>query len=605
MTRRPENVVSLSGPFRGLDVNAPADTIHPFSAVTAHNVITAHGSIDVRDPLELFANFAAVPNMVNYPLSFETTIANVARRCLYSWYRRSDGAAFNIVMLDDGTLKVSRPQGTDTRAIPVFANDALYVFSYGSASTSYKYYYDDTLVPADWNYDKIGIAPPTFVTCAEQGTGTLPISTTYYYRLSFLNSVLGEEGAYCAQRSVTTVNNNTRIMLQWAAPATGVQVDRLRIYRYRPGMDDTYYLLEEIDEDHTARTYYDDGSVVPTKLYTDRLPVGAAIPPDCTAAAWWKGYMWWVPSANEGTIRHSLFGKCELGIPSDSYSAGDNDASPIVAPWGAENVLLLLKRDSVWGITGNSEESFVCSRITNGYGCYSRHSVCETDDSLYWVGLTGIYRWMNGGPALISRKVAPLWKSFSTTGLNYSTSAWDEYHNIVIFNIPYGSTAMQLVYHPDTGEWTRWSIPAFAVTSFRGTTGTMARPHFFMADGTTRIARQTSDQAQGADWGIDAIPAEWKTGQLTLGTRRRKKFYFARTAWDSSSSQDKVSLDAFIDDIPGRVATNCQSTDAMARDMQVRVAGVGDSLALSVNVEAKERLRITALDIDADLVGYR
>jgi hypothetical protein len=610
MTRRLENVVSLGGPFRGLDLDSPADMIHPFSAVTAKNVITSHGSIDVRDPILPFFTGTLMDGdlmdsitQVTSPLAFETNIssADVSHRVAFFYYVGMVGTTVSAraVLIADNASALAFPIPYDT-VRPVFANDVLYVFAYGTPSGSRKYYIN---AGGNWTSATIGQAKPT-IGVGVLGGGTLAAGT-YYYRATFVNSETEAESEYSSPDG-ETVPLNSKIRVSWSA-ATDSQSDRVRIYRYVVGVDDTYYRIVELPENTTGRYWDDDGSVSPTKLYTERLKTGAAAPPPLTFAAWHKGYMWWVPESNEGTIRHSLFGEPELGIATNSYSCGDNDASPIMAARSVGDVLLIFKRDSLWAISGDSEESFICSRIASGNGCIAPLSLCETDEALYWMGDRGVYRWYNGAPALISRSITPLLSARTFSELKGTTIAWDSHHHVVIVNVPTTSEHRQFVYHPETDSWTTWNIPAWCVLSFRSEADALTRAYFALygspgdAGDVGRLSLTASD---GMDYGTQAIVAEWKTGDLTLGTRRRKKFYYARLAWNASESTDKVTLAADVGDDEG-IAGISESPADFPKDIQLRVAGVGDTLALSASVNATARLKLTALDIDADLVGYR
>lgn len=612
MTRKLENVVSLGGPFRGLDLDSPADMIHPFSAVTAKNVITSHGSIDVRDPMMPFFTGTLMPGdgnlmdsvtNVTSPLAFETNIssADVSHRVAFFYYVGKVGATTEArsVLIADNASALAFPIPYDT-VRPVFANDVLYVFAYGTPTGSRKYYIDSG---GNWTWDAIGQPKPQ-IGVAYLGAGTLPAGT-YYYRATFINSETGAESEYSGPDG-TPVAANSAIRVSWVH-ATDSQSDRIRIYRQVIGKDDTYYKIIELDEDTTDRYWDDTGAVSPTKLYTERLKTGAQMPPPLTFAAWHKGYMWWVPESNEGTIRHSLFGEPELGIATNSYSCGDNDASPIMAARSVGDVLLIFKRDSLWAISGDSEESFICSRIASGNGCIAPMSLCETDEALYWMGDRGVYRWYNGAPALISRAITPLLSSRTHSELKGTTIAWDSHHHVVIVNVPTTTENRQFVYHPDTNSWTTWNIPAWCVLSFRSNDDALTRAYFALygAPGDAGdIGRLSLTSSDGMDYGTQAITAEWKTGDLTLGTRRRKKFYYARLAWDASTSDDEVTLEADVGDDDGIASIGGTPSD-FPGDIQLRVAGVGDTLALSASVNATARLKFTALDIDADLVGYR
>lgn len=621
MARRFDNLVRLTGPFGGLDLSRPSRSIDPHDAINAHNVITSHGTVDLRDPVELWGTYPAssvgwLPGIAGELLSFTTQRNNQSWPCLAVWYGNSDlGKMTTLIYEPNGVVQVAG-HGVYFRTCPVFANDVLYLVRLNDQTYSEKLYVGSS-TGEPWHLYPIGLPKPDAPSVGKGQEGSLPPGI-YRYRLTYYNSELQQEGQTSGYGQIVLAAPYDECVLVWDNPVPlDAQVDKVRIYRMLIGTDAAFYRLTEVAVG--AEQFWDHGDLVFPKIEQDMLKVGVLAPPASRTAVWHMNRMWYVPTALPGSIIHSEFEAPQLVNPTKSYATGGNVWDGINAAYSIGTTLLLFKLDELWAITGDSEDTFVCEKIATGIGAFGSPSrsprPCQTDEALYWVHARGIFEWRNGAVRLVSAPIAPLWAQLAPNDLIRTSLGWDQYHNVVILYTPVNPPGL-LAYHPSTGKWTTWMIPSFAVGTHRGGVlggnppsvqlDSMNMPYFVHYP-SGNVLRLNHAPDVWKDLGTDPIGWSWKTGDMTFGTQRRKKYYFARAAWKRGLEGNPITVKAAFSETEDASVSATGTLHSSPPDVILPLAGVSDTvrIELSAPTGSQDQVRITEIEIDAEPIGAR
>lgn len=147
-----------------------------------------------------------------------------------------------------------------------------------------------------------------------------------------------------------------------------------------------------------------------------------------------------------------------------------NDPDRCVAVLSTPGPLLVLKQDSVYGISG-VYPTFEQSLITKGAGCIDRRSAVSVDGVAFWAGKDGVYAYRDGRVVSLSRnKIDTEWRSLmrgwqaSTSGCSIGVvdaqvvvSVWGLSSNGTIGAKvgpdSSGPTRRVLIYDLNAGEW--------------------------------------------------------------------------------------------------------------------------------------------------------
>lgn len=117
--------------------------------------------------------------------------------------------------------------------------------------------------------------------------------------------------------------------------------------------------------------------------------------------------IWFTGLEGAGTFNADAF--LDIGVDQP------NDPIRACIPYGEGGgaVLLILKLNSVWQLTGNDFATFVAQLVKFGPSCQSDHAAVRgTGGSVYWAGYEGIYRYSGGEVLNISDgKLKDTWRS--------------------------------------------------------------------------------------------------------------------------------------------------------------------------------------------------
>jgi hypothetical protein len=136
-----------------------------------------------------------------------------------------------------------------------------------------------------------------------------------------------------------------------------------------------------------------------------------------------------------------------------------DDTDPVVALLPSPNPLLVLKRESAYGIYG-SFPSFSAELLPNGAGagCIDLRSAISVEEGAFWVGENGVY-WYRGGQIveITSRAINREWRALMAEGISYVTTGIAFGHLVVSVLTLAGTSRTYLYRLPtgrgDTGAW--------------------------------------------------------------------------------------------------------------------------------------------------------
>ena len=189
-----------------------------------------------------------------------------------------------------------------------------------------------------------------------------------------------------------------------AALANIHSVSKARIYRKNPSQNE-YYFVKELAVSNGVLAQWDDdasGTGAPTAQDTGRLgPITHGYPEyQFRSIAIFKSRLFGIDSTSRLWV--SEVGKPDY-IQARSYlQVGDpSEYGMKLIVYG--DTLLIVKRNSIWALTGNSWADFTLQPVLD-IGAVSIYSVFIFNNSLYFVNEQGLWRWLigQGKPELIS-----------------------------------------------------------------------------------------------------------------------------------------------------------------------------------------------------------
>ena len=261
--------------------------------------------------------------------------------------------------------------------------------------------------------------PPTLA--AGSGTG---LTGAYKYRDSFV--VLNSDGELLMESPLGPISQTiTAANTDIALSDIDLSLDTIsarRIYRTLAGGSDTFYHIADIDG-NTNQAYLDANTDSKVKL----LPVmpGILVTPPGTLPGIrfkniveWKSRLWAV--ADDPTLIDTVFASETNKVyawPNQltAYPTG-MDSQGIVVFAKRRNQLGLLKRSGVWQISGSAGSTGISfsnasiSQVSVGRGgCVAPDSVVTINDSVYYLGIDGVYRWDDNGVQNITNASVSPW----------------------------------------------------------------------------------------------------------------------------------------------------------------------------------------------------
>ena len=234
---------------------------------------------------------------------------------------------------------------------------------------------------------------------------------------------------------------------------------------------------------------------------------------------------------------------------SEQFTPGDGESIQGALTWGEFTfVFKETKFFVIYGIStdreGNPEINY--RTVDTGVGLVASETLCADESGVYFMGRGGVYRTLGQAPELISRKIEPVWGGGASpffTGGVLSHSAIDScaatvHDGRLYLSYPTSeANDRTLVYDPEAGWWSLYSLPCSALTSFR--VGSTQELVFGYASGDNKIARHTLGLTNDAG---AATESRWRSGWFDLGSPDVKTIRAQKVWGDFKRSVGKAKL---------------------------------------------------------------
>lgn len=327
-----------------------------------------------------------------------------------TFFERSDGTAYRVVVGDDGSLWVQNTDGSATLidgaafsddARPGFAvaNDFLFLLN-GTDADAKKF--DGT------DITKFGIdAPPDAPVASAIAAGNMP-EGTFDLLLTYYNSVSGTESPLGPTITVS-VAAGEKLDVSWNAPVDP-QVTHVRIYLRWQEAGDTFYRV--IAGATPAPT--DDEGGWPVAVTAAELDITAAI---------YSAFRIIAPGVNDNYppptgAKHPVGHKSRMFVHDRNaiyYSEAEDpenfnyqdrrepvyvgDGDEIVTIYSTDDVLLILKKRHVYALRGDTPSSWSIEEVSSSVGTDSAESVVTDSSGMtyWWDHAAGPVQWTGSG----------------------------------------------------------------------------------------------------------------------------------------------------------------------------------------------------------------
>lgn len=282
------------------------------------------------------------------------------------------------------------------------------------------------------------LAPPTVTTGALTGPAGTLISGVYEAAVSF--RVTTASGAVILETGLSPISTGSASIATGSLAVASIpvsselSVNARGLFRTLSG-GNILYPWFQIDNNTTLiddRAGLDATlSLLPTSAVTNGLP------PLLKLITTWKDILWGVPRNKSDYFRWTeprlIYGWS--GTNEGVAPPQNTDTSGITAFIPRRDQLGIARRDRLYQITGDGDDTFARTQVSPNIGCVSQESVVVIRDVAYWLGERGVAEWSAESIGYVSESQVDPW--FTT----------DDYFNRSLF------TSAQGRYNPDTDSY--------------------------------------------------------------------------------------------------------------------------------------------------------
>ena len=635
MPRSPENVVPFRGPFGGL-LRGPATRIPPDRTYECLNVLNRDGDIRRRAgqeihvapswptidlsppyvferPLRIMPYFYGAegddPPTLPYALVTARYVNGVDSRAEHLLVDLNTGAA-NIVAI----TMVGSESDDEPKAFRFGYEKCGKVFVIrGRVSTSWRAVYRKAGETAWTTVYYMLPRPPLMGTGSAQGGGNLPAGT-YEYTYCYVNSETGSEGPAQLEQTTTVTLSSTgtaRVPLTYSS-LNGV--DKIKIYRRQSSVDTEFYFLKQIDN-LSGTGYFDDTGppTVPTPVKTADYVLDLLTgynPGQGDEVAAWRGRLWCDCLAQPNVVYFSDYEKPWSFRVTNARQCGNDPSDTIQRMLPVSDVLVVLKRDSIWTVTGSGEDSFETTELARGVGLAGINGAQVVNGVLYFCGFDGLYAVTESSLTRLSDAVRELWERYRD--VSYRTLAHDPERDLIVVHGYTGANLTEpltLAYHIPSEQWYRWDLNTSGVGTLR--LGLQERPRLALiaASGThagkLAVMRREHD-AEQRDYGTEPVAWHHDIGPIDFGTKYAKHLAYAALEWarDADAEGEDLILEVATDQAETGVEYTVQD-DAEPPGAEFTLGRVCHAARFRVKGQTARRPRVTGIEVEATAVGQR
>jgi len=505
-------VIPFDGPFIGLNTRKESSKLSQGEAEFCENVDLDRGTVKTRP------GHAELESISGLPLgAFD--------------YRKSDGTVVQLVKIGAqlysgalGSLATVTGAGSlsaTNMAEFVGFNDRVY-FADGASGL---------MVTDGTNAYAAQIARPTTKMTVATGSGSAVQRGDYDYKYTYYSTTWGQESPASPVSSVLTVGTNVHVVMDdWDVTTNDVRVDKFRIYRRDISASETLWRhVKDIAIPATSATEVTDTARDNDVSRTIIAPLSVANPvPAAVAHLTLQSGVMLAVEEDSNTVYYSLPARPWFMVNSIPVGS-DKDADPVVALFNHGGLAYAAKRQSLWVISGNTEDTIGSFLISDEGGCYAANSVVHGMDATYWVGENTAWIFDGDKPREISDPVEPEFSGRVYSRDPFLVGAYDYDCKAVVWSYtPAGQTTntKQLVYFErnsklnGTPSWAFWALGTIS-TLLRYTDAT-SKDRLFMyatsAGSLRKLAPDTDDAGT-------AVKITWRTGKQDYGLPTKQKTF--------------------------------------------------------------------------------
>jgi len=269
----------------------------------------------------------------------------------------------------------------------------------------------------------------------------------------------------------------TKVALSSIPVSTDPQVTGRRLFRTDGADPATYYYLDDISN-NTATTYNDNisddslGAIAQVKNDAGDLIFAHARPPRLAFLETYKGRAFGAGDKDAPTKLYyseitdpESWGEATFNFV--DFDEGDGDEITGLA--ALPNMLLVLKRDSIHALMGDSPANFVRRRLISDAGCVSNASIVEVGRLVIWMGEDNVYSFDGGAIQPLASHIAPTLRALNTSRQKFIHGVHYQRRRQVWFTCSDGASTTNniiLVLHYDMSGaggdpvWTKFDIRA-------------------------------------------------------------------------------------------------------------------------------------------------
>jgi hypothetical protein len=370
------------------------------------------------------------------------------------------------------------------------------------------------------------IARPSTAPTVAAVAATTKFKGDYDYKYSYYSTTWGQESPASDASSVLSVSNATgQVDIDdWdlTTQAADSRIDKFRLYRREVSSNETLWRwIKDIDIPATTGTTVRDSALDNdiSRTVIAPLSVDDPTPADIAYITVQSGVML-ACAENSNTVYYSLASRPWVMVNSTPIGS-DADSDPVTALFSFGGLAYAGKRQSLWVISGNTEDTIGSSLISNEGGIYASGSVIHGKKNVYWWGENKAWVFDGDKPVEISDPVEPEIAGRLYSRDSFIVGAYDYDCNAVVWSYtPSDQTTntKQLAYFERNSEmvgqpsWSFWDLGTIS-TLLRYTDSTTKDRHFLWATSAGSFRKAV----EGSKDNTTEVQIRWRTGKVDFG----------------------------------------------------------------------------------------
>lgn len=344
-----------------------------------------------------------------------------------------------------------------------------------------------------------GVGGPTIAVSGS--AGTFSAASGYIYEFCYGNANTGHISSPAPPSANTGIFTNKLNVSVALTASTDPQVNQIRVFRTPDGGGATFFELPTSPYPNTTATILDTspdinlqvGSIAPIPTFNDPPPPGFS-------PTYYSGR---IHLFNANKLYFSGLEEINQGVPEESFPSGVagnfwSFDQPLqgqgVAGMGANQTLGILCGGRLYGIQGNSLDTFRRFQVSNRRGCRARTNVSTLGGMMAWIDSANQV-WATDGNSLqeLSKDIRP-----TLAGLNHANCSLT-FHSAGRFHWLVLSTGAQiLVYDVDLDQWMPpWTFAAKYIFSGETSAGNYV---LMASNGTKALQMATARNDNGVTY---------------------------------------------------------------------------------------------------------